>query len=94
MKGNEVAKKVLEVTQKIPNKPIENFLVLGAGRPVGGKARTISVIGCKTADLDEVMKLAYQRSQMYAEIEGFEYEIEILTSIRRMLELEGVQVPG
>ena len=94
-KTPELGKKFLELAKKVPIQPFEKQLVIGAGRPVkGGFWKLIYVVGVKTEKYDEAMSLVLQRLDYYAEIEGFEYEVETLISARKMLEGEGLKMPG
>ena len=94
-KGPELAKRFLELGKKVPIQPFEKTLVVGAGRPVkGGFHKSIYVVGVKTEKYDEAVSLIMKRMEYYAEIEGFEYEIESLWSARKALEFQGLKMPG
>ena len=95
LKGDELGKKFIEVVSKHPIQSYEKVLVAGASRPVkGGKNKFIHVVACKAEKYNETLKNTYNRFQFYAEIEGFEYEIESMVSARRGLEWQGAQMPG
>ncbi|NHI94462.1 MAG: hypothetical protein EAX96_18370 [Candidatus Lokiarchaeota archaeon] len=92
-KGLELGKKFLELQSKFPIQPFEKQLVIGAGRPVKGAYKLIYVVGAKTEKYEETYSLVAKRMSFYAEIEGFEYEIETLMSARKMIEGEGLKMP-
>ncbi|NHI92956.1 MAG: hypothetical protein EAX96_10680 [Candidatus Lokiarchaeota archaeon] len=56
--------------------------------------KLIYIVGVNKEKYDEAMSLISQRMLNYAEIEGFEYEIETLTSARKMLQSEGLKMLG
>ena len=93
-KGLELGKRFLDLSKKVPIQPFEKQLVVGAGRAVKGAFKLIYIVGAKSEKYDEVLSLVSERMTYYAEIEGFEFEIETLMSARKMLQGQGLKMPG
>ena len=93
-KAEAIGKRFIELAQKSPAQPFEKFLVAGAGRAVKGAYKLIFVVGVKKGKYSEAMKLMSERMEYYAEVDGFEFEIETFMSARFMLESGGLKMPG
>ena len=93
-KATEVAKKYIEVMQKIPQESFEKPLV-----PVGvssGKdgIEVISIGDVRKGKYEEALNLTNRRMVMFFGIEGYRYEIKTLLTLEEAMPLIGLKMPA
>jgi hypothetical protein len=93
-KAADLGKRFIELATKVPIQLFEKQLVLGAGKLVkGGFWKLLYIVGVKAEKYDEAMELILKRLNYYAEVEGVEYEVETLQSVRKLLQGVGLKMP-
>ncbi|MFW9941488.1 MAG: hypothetical protein ACFFFT_10650 [Candidatus Thorarchaeota archaeon] len=90
----EVAQKAIEVAQKMPPDPsIGTVVVPGAimGSPNGITSITISEV--KEGKLEEALNFAAENIMQYADIEGFNYKIDLANTQAEAMTMLNLKMP-
>jgi len=93
-KATEVAKKYLEVVQKIPYKSFEKLLVPVGTKGVKDGIKVISITEVEKGKLEEAYNLAVRRMVEFFGIEGFRHELEIFLTGEEAMPLIGLKMPA
>ena len=89
-KAEEVAKKYLEIVQKIPFKPFEKLVIPACSVSTKDGLRVLVIVEVKRENVGESLNLSAQRYLMAANIEGFRYDIRTGTTLQEGLEALGM----
>jgi len=93
-KATEVAKKYIEVMQKIPSDPsIAKPLVTAAVSPGKDGIEVISISEVRKGKYEEALNRANRRMVMFFGIEGYRYEIKTLLTLEEAMPLIGLAPP-
>ena len=93
-KATEVAKKYLEVLQKIPYESFEKPLVPVGARSVKDGMEVINIVDVEKGKFEEAYNLTVRRLLMFIGIVGFTYEVEMLLTGEEAMPLIGLKMPA
>jgi hypothetical protein len=90
----EVAQKYLEAMQAVPDdENLSSTVVPVAVTTTTDGIKPMSIAELKPGKLEEALELARKRMVMFHEIEGFEYTIEVQSTVAEALADIGMSMP-
>lgn len=92
-KAAEVAKKFLEVNEKIPQKPFEKSWLAGVKADEDG-LKTVWLTEIEDGKLEEALDMTNRRLVEYIGIEGYRFKIETLMTFEYAMPLIGLEMPS
>ena len=93
-KGEEVAKKFLEVAKKFPpDKSLGKTLFPGALMRTQSGIKSISMFEVKDGKLEAALERVNKVLAAYSEIEGVNSTVELMATLAEALELVGLKTP-
>jgi len=94
-KATEVAKKYIEVMQKIPEDPsiAEPLVTVGVSSGKDG-IEVISIGDVRKGKYEQALNLTARRMVMFFGIEGYRYEIKTLLTLEEAMPLIGLKMPA
>ena len=93
-KATEMAKKYIEVAQKIPYESFEKLLVPVGARSVKDGMKVTVIVEVEKGKYEEAYKLAVRRMIEFYGIEGLRYEMETLLTGEEAMPLIGLKMPA
>ena len=94
VKGEEVAKKFLEVAKKFPHdKSLGKNLFPGALMRTQSGIKSISMFEVKDGKLEAALERVNKVLAVYSEIEGVNSTVELMATLAEAMELVGLKAP-
>ncbi len=91
---DEVLKKWVEARRKFPDDPsLQEVIVNVASKTTKDGTKVVSIGKTKEGKLEEALTRVGTMLLMFQDIEGFEYEVELYSTIEEVMEAMGMKMP-